>query len=149
MRNRTLRVNIPAGVADGQVIRLGGQGSAGSGEGAAGDLYLQVHVLPHEDFELDGRDVTAALPLAPWEAALGATVSVPTLGGAVDLKIPAGARAGQKLRLRGRGLPGNPAGDQYVVLKIVLPPADTPRAKELYETMRRELAFDARARRGS
>jgi curved DNA-binding protein len=149
VRNRTLRVNVPAGVTDGQVIRLAGQGAAGVGEGPAGDLYLQVHVLPDDDFELDGRDVTATLPLAPWEAALGASVAVPTLGGSVDLKIPAGARAGQKLRLRGRGLPGTPAGDQYVVLKIVLPPADTPRAKEIYETMQRELAFDPRSRRGS
>jgi curved DNA-binding protein len=153
VRNRTLRVNVPAGVTDGQVIRLAGQGSAGAGEGSAGDLYLQVHVLPQAGFELDGRDVTATLPVAPWEAALGATVAVPTLAGPVDLRIPAGARTGQKLRLRGRGLPAQGrdavAGDQYVVLKIVLPPADTPRARELYETMQRELAFDPRARAGS
>jgi curved DNA-binding protein len=152
VRNRTLRVNVPAGVTDGQVIRLAGQGSAGAGEGSAGDLYLQVHVLPHPGFELDGRDVTTTLPVAPWEAALGATVAVPTLAGPVDLRIPAGARTGQKLRLRGRGLPAQgrdaAAGDQYVVLKIVLPPADTPRARELYETMQRELAFDPRARAG-
>jgi curved DNA-binding protein len=148
VRQRTLRVNVPAGVTDGQVIRLAGQGSA-AGEGQpAGDLYLQVRVLPDPAFELDGRDVTSTLALAPWEAALGATVPVPTLGGAVDLKIPAGARAGQKLRLRGRGLPaqgrGAP-GDHYVVLKIVLPPADTPRARELYAAMQRDLAFDPRA----
>jgi curved DNA-binding protein len=152
VRNRTLRVNVPAGVSDGQVIRLAGQGSAGAGEGRSGDLYLQVRVLPHPSFELEGRDVTTTLPVAPWEAALGATVSVPTLAGPVDLKIPAGARAGQKLRLRGRGLPAHGrdgvAGDQYVVLRIVLPPADTPRARELYETMQRELAFDPRARTG-
>jgi curved DNA-binding protein len=154
VRNRTLRVNVPAGVTDGQVIRLAGQGSAGAGDGPAGDLYLQVRVLAHPAFELDGRDVTTTLPVAPWEAALGATVPVPTLAGTVDLRIPAGARSGQKLRLRGRGLPahgrdGGVPGDQYVVLKLVLPPADTPRARELYETMQRELAFEPRARAGS
>jgi curved DNA-binding protein len=94
---------------------------------------------------VDGRDVTVTLPLAPWEAALGAAVTVPTLGGNVEMRIPAGAQSGQKLRLRGRGLPGNPAGDQFVQLKVVLPPADTPKARELYEQMKRELAFDARA----
>ena len=141
--SRTLRVTVPAGVTEGQVIRLAGQGRGG--EGAAGDLYLQVRLRPDPRFELDGRDVTSTLPVAPWEAALGATVPAPTLGGDVELRIPAGARGGQKLRLRGRGLPGDPPGDAYVVLKIVLPPADTPRARELYEAMRRELAFDPRA----
>ena len=85
------------------------------------------------------------LPVAPWEAALGATVPTPTLGGAVDLRIPANAKAGQRMRLKGRGLPGTPPGDQYVVLKIVLPPADTAEARELYEKMQRELPFDPRA----
>lgn len=145
MRNRTLRVTLPPGVADGQVIRLAGQGAAGAGGAAAGDLYLQVRLRPHPRFEVDGRDVTTTLQLAPWEAALGATVSVPTLGGAVEMRVPANARAGQKLRLRGRGLPGDPPGDQYVRLQIALPPADTPRARELYEQMSRELAFDPRA----
>jgi curved DNA-binding protein len=152
VRNRTLRVNVPAGVTDGQVIRLAGQGAASGSDAPAGDLYLQVHVLPHDTFELEGRDVTVQLAVAPWEAALGATVAVPTLGGPVDVRIPAGARGGQKLRLRGRGLPGPrdlPAGDQYAVLKIVLPPADSPRARELYEAMQRDLAFDPRARAGT
>ena len=88
------------------------------------------------------------LPVAPWEAALGEHVSVPTLGGPVDMKLPAGARAGQKLRLRGRGLPGSPPGDQYVTLKIVLPP-DSPRARELFEQMKRELPFDPRSHLGA
>ena len=96
-------------------------------------------------YKVDGRDVTLALPVAPWEGALGATVEVPTLGGTVDLRIPAGARADQKLRLKGRGLPGPTPGDQYVVLKIALPPADSPKAREVYEQMRRELPFDPRA----
>ncbi len=144
LKDRTLRVQIPAGINAGQVIRLAGQGTSGGG-GRAGDLLLEVAILPHRLYQLEGRDVTLELPVAPWEAALGATVSTPTLGGAVELRVPAGARAGQRLRLRGRGLPGEPAGDQYVALKIVLPPADTPRARELYETLSRELPFDPRA----
>ena len=145
LHERTLRVSVPAGVGDGQVIRLAGQGNAAPGGGRAGDLYLKVHLLPHRLFTLEGRDVTLNLPIAPWEAALGATLSTPTLGGPVELRIPAGARSGQKLRLRGRGLPGEPPGDQYVVLQIVLPPADSDRARELYETLKRELPFDPRA----
>jgi len=145
LKARTLKVTIPAGVVDGQVIRLAGQGEPGVGRGARGDLYLQVGIRAHPLYTLEGRDVTLTLPVAPWEAALGATVSVPTLGGAVELRIPAGARAGQRLRLRGRGLPGSPPGDQYVVLKVLLPPADTPRAREIYDLMRREMAFNPRA----
>jgi curved DNA-binding protein len=104
-----------------------------------------VHIRPHNQFKLDGRDVTVTLPVAPWEAALGATVTVPTLGGPVEMRIPAGAQSGQKLRLRGRGLPGNPPGDEFVLLKVVLPPADSPQARALYEQMQREMPFDARA----
>jgi curved DNA-binding protein len=128
------------------VIRLAGQGAAGPA--GPGDLLLEVSLEPHAQYSVEGRDVTRDLPLAPWEAALGASVSTPTLGGAVDLRVPAGARGGQKMRLRGRGLPGDPPGDHYVILKIVLPPADTPRAKELYETLARELPFDPRAADG-
>jgi curved DNA-binding protein len=146
LKTRELRVNIPPGVTEGQQIRLAGQGEPARGpQGKAGDLYLEVHIRPDPRFQLDGRDVTMTLPVAPWEAALGATVPVTTLGGTVELRIPAGARAGQKLRLRGRGLPGNPAGDQYVVLRVVLPPADSERAKALYEQMKRELNFNPRA----
>ena len=142
---RTLRVTLPAGVIEGQSVRLAGQGGAGMGKGRAGDLYLTVHIRPHRNLELDGRDVKLTLPVAPWEAALGATLTVPTLGGSVDLRIPAQSQSGSRLRLRGRGLAGDPPGDQYVVLKVVLPPADTPAARELYERMRTELAFDPRA----
>jgi len=144
VKPRTLRVSIPAGVTDGQQIRLAGQGSPGIGGGPSGDLFLEVSIRPHRLFKAEGRDVTLTLPVAPWEAALGENVSVPTLGGSVDMKLPAGARAGQKLRLRGRGLPGNPPGDQYVLLKIVLPP-DGPRARQLFEQMKREVPFDPRA----
>jgi len=146
LRERTLKVQVPPGITAGQVIRLAGQGAGGGGGGAvAGDLLLEVQFLPHRLYRADGRDVTLELPIAPWEAALGATVSTPTLGGPVELRVPAGARAGQKLRLRGRGLPGDPAGDEYVIFKIVLPPADTDRARALYEQMREDLPFDPRA----
>ena len=143
-RPRTLRVAIPAGVVEGQQIRLAGQGRPGTGGGPAGDLYLEVSIRPHPLFQLEGRDVTIMLPVAPWEAALGESVSVPTLGGAVDMKLPEAARAGQKLRLRGRGLPGPTPGDQYVMLRIVLPP-DSPRARAFFEQMKSELPFDPRA----
>ncbi len=147
VKPRALRVTIPAGIAEGQQIRLAGQGSSAIGGGRPGDLYLEVAFRAHPMFHVEGRDVTLTLPVAPWEAALGASVPVPTLGGAVDMRIPPGSRAGQKLRLKGRGLPGpgGSAGDQYVVLKVVLPPADSPRARELYEQMKRELAFNPRA----
>lgn len=141
---RTVRVSIPPGVTDGQLIRLAGQGEPALGAGRAGDLYLEVHVRPHRLYHLDGRDVTLTLPVAPWEAALGATVETATLGGPVELRIPPGSQTDTKMRLRGRGLPGQPPGDQYVVLKVVLPPANSPAARALYEQMAQELAFDPR-----
>ncbi|HUO18790.1 MAG TPA: DnaJ C-terminal domain-containing protein [Steroidobacteraceae bacterium] len=145
VRTHTVRVTIPAGVTDGQLIRLAGQGEAAPEGGRAGDLYLEVHIVPHRLYQLDGRDVTLTLPVAPWEAALGAGVTVPTLGGPVEMHIPAGAQSGQKLRLRGRGLPGQPAGDEYVQLKVVLPPASSAEAKALYSDMRSKLNFNPRA----
>jgi curved DNA-binding protein len=149
LRAHTVRVQIPAGVTDGQLIRLAGQGEPASGGGRAGDLYLEVHVRPHRLFQLNGRDVTLTLPVAPWEAALGATVAVPTLGGVVEMQVPPGAQSGQKLRLRGRGLPGHPPGDAYVQIKIVLPPATAPAARAVYEEMRAKLSgFDPRAELG-
>jgi curved DNA-binding protein len=144
LRTHTVRVTVPPGVTEGQLIRLAGQGEPASGRGSAGDLYLEAHIKPHRLFQLDGRDVTLTLPVAPWEAALGASVAVPTLGGEVEVQIPPGSQSGQKLRLRGRGLPGKPAGDQFVQLKVVLPPASSPEAKALYEEMRRKLNFDPR-----
>src|SRR5579864_4706982 len=145
MRTRTVRVSIPAGVATGQLIRVAGQGEPGAGEGAAGDLYLETHILPHRLYQLDNRDVTLTFPVAPWEAALGAAVTVPTLGGEVEMHVPAGSQSGQKLRLRGRGLPGSPPGDEYVQLKVVLPAANSPEARAVYEDMRAKLNFDPRA----
>ena len=146
-RSRTLNVQIPKGITAGQQIRLAGQGSPGAGGGPAGDLYLEVEFEPHPLFTIEGRDVTLSLPVTPWEAALGAKVKVPTLGGMVDLKIPAGSQTDRKLRLKGRGLPGRgsqPAGDQYVILKIMTPPAKTPKQRQLYEEMAREMPWNPR-----
>jgi curved DNA-binding protein len=145
LATHTVRVSIPAGVVDGQLIRLAGQGESAPGGGRPGDLYLEVHLRPDRLYTLEGRDVTLTLPVAPWEAALGGSVTVPTLGGSVELRIPAGSQSGSKLRLRGRGLPGQPPGDQYVVIKVVLPAASSPQARALYEQMQRDLAFDPRA----
>jgi len=147
-RARTLRVKIPPGVQPGQQIRLSGQGSPGLSGGKRGDLYLKVEIAPHRLFQIDGRDIQLELPIAPWEAALGANVQVPTLGGAVELRIPPGSQGGRKLRLKERGLPGNPPGDQYVLLQIVVPPADQPELHELYEQLRRRSRFDPRAEFG-
>lgn len=142
---RTLKVKIPKGVTQGQRIRLAGQGGPGLGGAPAGDLYLEMVLAPHRLYHATGRDIHLDLPVAPWEVALGETVTVPTLGGNVELRIPPGSEAGTRLRLKGRGLPGNPPGDQYVVLEIVTPRADTDRARALYGQMKQEMAFDARA----
>ncbi|MGM0412533.1 MAG: DnaJ C-terminal domain-containing protein [Pseudomonadota bacterium] len=144
-RQRQIEVRIPKGITSGQRIRLSGQGAPGMGGGPAGDLYLEVEFRPHRLFQVDGHDLTLDLPVAPWEAALGSKVSVPTLGGSVELKIPEGARSGQRLRLKGRGLPGNPVGDQYVRLKVETPAAKTEEQRELYERMREAFDFDPRA----
>jgi len=141
---KTLNVKIPKGVVEGQQIRLRGQGGAGFGDAPHGDLYLEVALEPHRRFSVDGRDVTLVLPVAPWEAALGASVQVPTLGGPVNLTIPTNARSGQKMRLKGRGLPGTPNGDQYVVLQIVLPPVKTDGDRALMEKMREQMPFNPR-----
>ncbi|MBT8087290.1 MAG: DnaJ domain-containing protein, partial [Gammaproteobacteria bacterium] len=122
-RERTLNVKIPRGVTQGQRIRLAGQGTPGSGDGPAGDLYLEVAFKPHRLFRVEGRDVYLELPVAPWEAALGATVKAPTPDGPVDLKIPAGTARRRKLRLKERGIPGTPPGNLFVELAITLPPA--------------------------
>lgn len=144
---RTLNVKIPKGVREGQIIRLAGQGSPGIGNAPAGDLLLEVHFNPHPRFRVAGRDLHMSLPLAPWEAALGAVIPIELPDGSVKVRIPAGAQPGQQLRVRGKGLPAEPPGDLLLNLQIRVPPADTPRARELYETMARELAFDPRAGR--
>jgi curved DNA-binding protein len=148
VRQRTLNARIPKGVRQGQLIRLAGQGGAGIGTGAAGDLYLEVEFRPHPFYHVEGRDVFLNLPVAPWEAALGATVKAPTPTGTVDLKIPPGSAAGRKLRLKGRGIPGATPGDFYVVLQIELPPAKTGAAQAAYREMEKALHFNPRARMG-
>ncbi len=145
-RTRSLRVTVPKGVTHGQQIRLKGQGSAGMGGGDAGDLLLEVHFRAHRLFEPDGRDIYLDLPIAPWEAALGTAVKVPTLGGYVDLKIPAGSQSGKRLRLKGRGLPGKHPGDQYVQLKMVNPPVKTEADRTAFEQLAEQFDFDPRAK---
>ncbi|MDR7098781.1 curved DNA-binding protein [Lysobacter niabensis] len=141
--NRTLDIRIPKGIKPGQVIRLAGQGNPGR-DGSRGDLLLEIEYAAHPQFEVDGRNIIYVLPVAPWEAALGATISVATLGGAVDLKIPQQSESGRKLRLRGRGLPGTPPGDQIVELEILAPKVHTPEQRAAYEAMRDAFADDWR-----
>ena len=140
---RTLNVQIPKGVREGQHIRLAGQGNPGFGGGPAGDLYLEVRFSPDPGYQVEGRDVTQTVPVAPWEALLGASIEVPTPSGRVQVRVPAGSKNGTRLRLKGRGIPGEPPGNLYLQLELVLPPA-SERARELFETMARELAFDPR-----
>ncbi|NMM37032.1 MAG: DnaJ domain-containing protein [Glaciimonas sp.] len=144
-QDRTLDITIPKGIREGQHLRLSGQGGPGSGQGPAGDLYLEIVFRPHPHYRVDGRDVYFDLPLAPWEAALGGSVTAPTPEGSVHLTIPPGSSAGRKLRLKGQGIPGNPAGNLYAVLVIALPPADDERAKEAYRAMAQAFDFNPRA----
>lgn len=145
-QERQLDVNIPKGVREGQHLRLAGQGAAGHGGGPSGDLYLEIAFRPHPHFRVDGRDIFLNLPIAPWEAALGATVTAPTPEGSVQLTIPPGSSSGRKLRLKGKGLPGDPAGDLYAVLGIATPPADTPASKEAYAALARSfVGFNPRS----
>ncbi|MEO6184739.1 MAG: DnaJ C-terminal domain-containing protein [Steroidobacteraceae bacterium] len=144
IRERTLNVKIPRGIQAGQHIRLAGQGSKMPGETQAGDLFLEVAFAPHPLYRPEGRDLYLELPVAPWEAALGASVPVPTPGGTVDLKIPAGSRAGARLRLRARGLPASPPGDLYAMLQIVLPPAESDSARAAYSAFAAAVPFNPR-----
>lgn len=147
-RTRQLNVHIPKGISEGQHIRLVGQGGPGSNGGQAGDLYLEVRFSPHPLFHADGKDIFLDLPITPWESALGANLNIPTLGGRVKMNIPPGSQSGRKLRLKGRGLPGNPGGDQFLVLHIETPPANNEQAKELYRRMAEIMPFNPRKARG-
>ncbi len=129
LNGKQLDVRIPRGIKPGQSIRLTGQGNGG------GNLLLEIEYAAHPQFEVDGRNIIYVLPVAPWQAALGATLSVPTLGGAVELKVPVDSEAGRKLRLRGRGLPGNPAGDQIVELEVTAPRAVDEAQREAYRKL--------------
>ena len=152
LRPKSLEVTIPASVRDGSVMRLAGQGEPGINGAPAGDLYLRVQIRPHPLFNIAGEnDVQIELPVAPWEAALGAKIPVPTLEGPVEMKIPAGAQGGQRLRLRGQGLNrrGGGRGDEYVKIKIVNPPNLAPKERELFEKLAAESRFNARELMGA
>ena len=141
---KTLNVTIPKGIKAGQSIRLAKQGGAGIGGAEKGDLLLEIAFNDHKYYRLDGKDIYLNLPVSPWEAALGAKIEVPTPTGKVGMKIPENSQQGRKMRLKGRGLPAKEAGDFYVVLQIMLPPASDPKAKALYEKMQAELDFEPR-----
>jgi curved DNA-binding protein len=143
---RSHDVNIPAGVTDGQRIRLAGLGMPSPDGAARGDLYLHVRIAPHDRYQLDGRDITVSLPIAPWEAALGADVTVTTPGGPVDVKVPAGSSSGRRLRLRGRGLPSprGTAGDLYAELKIVVPKQVSDAERDAWQRLAEASTFRAR-----
>ncbi len=147
--HQTLRIKIPAGVKTGQKIRLAGKGEpAILANGKPGDLYITIQVERHPIFDVVEQDIYLTIPITPWEAALGATIVVPTLAGNVDLKIPPHSQAGQKLRLKQRGLPGNPPGNQYILLKIMIPQPTTEAGKELYQKMAQEMPFNPRHKLG-
>jgi curved DNA-binding protein len=145
MQDKTLSVNIPKGVTPGQQLRLAGQGHPGIGGGGPGDLYLEIQFNPDPRYRIEGTNVYENVPVAPWEAALGASIPVQTPSGQVEVTVPAGSQAGRKLRLKGRGIPAAQPGDLYLILEVVLPPANNERARELYEQMAREMAFNPRA----
>jgi len=145
VRDRTLNVKIPKGIRHGQRIRLAGQGGPGMGDAKSGDLYLEIEFSTGGRYRVDDKDVYLSLPVTPWEAALGTKITIPLPSGSVDLKIPAGSGQGSRLRLKGKGIPAKTPGDFYVELKIVLPPADSEKAKEFYRKMESELPFDPRA----
>jgi DnaJ-class molecular chaperone len=145
-RTETYQVKIPAGVTEGQRLRVAGRGEAGSGGGAAGDLFLRVRLAKHPDFEVEEHNLIFEAAIAPWEAVLGANVSVPTLNGRVNIKIPPGTHSGQKLRVRGRGLPqrGGGSGDLIVLTRIEVPTESNERERKLWEELARESRFNPR-----
>ncbi|MES2901609.1 MAG: DnaJ C-terminal domain-containing protein [Pseudomonadota bacterium] len=144
VQERWISVTIPKGVVEGQQLRVAGEGRPGSGGGANGDLYLKVQFKPDPRYRIEGRDIYQTVPVAPWEAALGAHIDLSTASGKLEVTVPAGSQNGRKLRLRGRGIPGHPAGDLYLILEVVLPPASSEKARALYQTMARDLAFNPR-----
>ena len=146
-RQKNLKVKIPAGMREGQHLRLKGQGSPGLGGGESGDLLIEVELAPHSLFSVEGRDVVVTIPITPWEAALGATITVPTVGSKVNVKVPKGTSSGRKLRLKGKGLPGKHPGDQLVILQIAVPEQHSEEAEKLYQQLAEaEKAFDPRSK---
>jgi curved DNA-binding protein len=144
--NKTLNVKIPPGVADGERIRLKGQGALGIGESASGDLYLRIRLVPHPLFDVEGHNLIITLPIAPWEAALGGKVTLPTLSGKIQLTIPANSQSGQRLRVKGKGLPSKQLqGDLYAVLKVVMPTSSNESIKDQWQQLAELAPFDPRA----
>lgn len=146
-QTRAIKVKIPKGIGDKQQIRLKGQGNQGSGQ-RKGDLYIEINLLPHPWFRLENKDIHLELPISPWEAALGASVHVPTLAGAVKLKIPKLSQTGKQMRLKGRGLPQSSPGDQLITLKIVIPLTDNEQINHLYEQLDKATNFNPREKLG-
>jgi curved DNA-binding protein len=144
LAEHVIQVTIPKGIKPGQHLRVAGQGHPGFNGGPAGDLFLEIQFKPDARYRVDGVDVYTTLPLAPWEAALGTSIDVPTPSGSIQVKIPSNSQGGKKLRLKGKGIPASPPGDFYLLLEIVLPPADSDRARELYSAMAKDLAFKVR-----
>lgn len=144
--NKTLKVKIPAGVRDGERIRLKGQGAPGIGGGAAGDLYLRVRLVPHPLFDVEGHDLVLTVPVAPWEVALGAKVTIPTLEGDIRLTIAENSQPGKRIRVKGKGLPGKQGrGDLYVVLRVTMPPELNGESRRLWQELSEKAAFNPRA----
>lgn len=143
---RKIKVKIPQGAVEGQLIRVAGQGSKGLGQGASGDLYLEIHFLPHPLFTVKQKDIFLDVPITPWEAALGHRVEVPTLSGLVEVKIPPNSQTGKKMRLKNKGLPGKLSGDQYLNLVVYTPEAKTEDQKQLYEQMAQLMPFNPRSK---
>ena len=145
-KRKSLRVTIPAGVADGERIRVRGQGAPGQGDAPPGDLYLHVRLVPHPVFDVEGRNLLVTVPVTPWEAALGAKVTVPTLDGRIRLTVAPGSQSGQKLLVRGKGLVGKTGkGDLYAVLKVVMPRDQSPEVQALWQQLADRADFDPRA----
>lgn len=148
---KSLNVKIPPGVQDGERIRLKGQGGAGHGEGPSGDLYLHIRLVPHPLFDVEGHNLVITVPLAPWEAALGAKITVPTLTGKINLTVAPNSQAGQRLRIKGKGLTtATGRGDLFALLKVVMPPATTnSKVTPLWESLAKEADFDPRSQWGN
>jgi curved DNA-binding protein len=144
---RSFTVNVPAGVRDGQRIRVAGRGGEGIGGGSTGDLYLRVQLRPHRVFRVDGRDLHVDVPVTPWDAALGTTLEVPTLSGSAKVRLPAGSSSGRRLRLRGKGMPDRRSrhGDLYASVRIMVPDQLDERERKLFEELRTDSRFDPQA----
>ncbi|MBA2709572.1 MAG: DnaJ domain-containing protein [Tatlockia sp.] len=145
--SRSVKVKIPKGISDKQQIRLKGQGAKGIQQ-QAGDLYIEISIAPHSLFTLRKNDLHLKVPITPWEAALGGTIKVPTMAGSVNLKIPKMSQNGKQMRLKGRGLPAHPSGDQYITLEIVIPPVDNPEVNALYEQLAKAIKYNPREKLG-